>query len=94
MFSRACVIGFTCFLGITSVFAMNIIKMEYVVKAFPETTVNGSWLSDQIDECIDTLVDCGFNVLLSRIITLQMSMLSVTYIKNMVQALMHPAIII
>ena len=33
-----------------------------VVKAFPETAISGSWLSDQINECIDTLADCGFNV--------------------------------
>ena len=28
----------------------------------PETTISGAWVSDQIDECIDILADCGFNV--------------------------------
>ena len=37
-------------------------SIPYVVKAFPETTISGSWLSDQIDECIDTLADRGVNV--------------------------------
>ena len=37
-------------------------SIPYVVKALPETTINGAWLSDQIDECIDILADCGFNV--------------------------------
>ena len=25
--------------------------IPYVVKAFPETSINGRWLSDQIDDC-------------------------------------------
>ena len=33
-----------------------------MVKALPETTISGAWLSDQIDECIEILADCGFNV--------------------------------
>ena len=37
-------------------------SIPYVVKAFPEETVNGLWLSEQIDECITTLANCGFNV--------------------------------
>ena len=37
-------------------------SIPYVVKAFPETPISSSWLSDQIDECIDRLADCRFNV--------------------------------
>ena len=34
----------------------------YVIKACPEVSINGSWLSNEMDRCIDTLAENGFRV--------------------------------
>ena len=37
-------------------------NVPYVIKAFPEVSISGSWLSDQMDECIGLLADNDFNI--------------------------------
>ena len=44
-------------------FMINSFKQSipFVIKAIPEVKIEGLWLSEQIDECNDTLLKTGFN---------------------------------
>ena len=37
-------------------------SVPFVVKAIPETTINGKWLSEQIDSVLSSVHECGFQV--------------------------------
>ena len=37
-------------------------SIPYIIKASPEVTINGPWLSNEIDVCISLLSTAGFNV--------------------------------
>ena len=37
-------------------------SIPYIVKASPEVSITGSWLSKEIDDCMKLLADAGFNV--------------------------------
>ena len=65
-------------------------SIPYVVKELPETTISGAWLSDQIDECIDILADCGFNV---RAVVTDNHSANVNAFSNLQTNMVHPAII-
>ena len=39
-------------------------SIPYIIKASPEVTINGSWLSTEICSCISSLSKAGFNVLI------------------------------
>ena len=36
--------------------------VPFVVKAVPETKINGTWLSTEIDSALDCIHQCGFQV--------------------------------
>ena len=61
-----------------------------MVKALPETTISGAWLSDQIDECIDILAYCGFNV---RAVVTDNHSANVNAFSNLQTNMVHPAMI-
>ena len=46
-------------------FMINSLKQStpFVIKAIPKVKIEGFWLSEQIDECIYTLHEAGFNIL-------------------------------
>ena len=37
-------------------------SIPYIIKASPEVTINGSWLSTEICGCISSLSKAGFNL--------------------------------
>ena len=37
-------------------------NIPYIVKASPEVSITGSWLSNELDDCMKLLADAGFNV--------------------------------
>ena len=37
-------------------------SIGYVIKSSPETTINATWLRDELFECLDILYQCDFNV--------------------------------
>ena len=51
------------FKGVMTFMIVSLKKsIPFVIKAIPETTINGTWLSKQIEEVLTSIHECGFQV--------------------------------